>query len=268
METQQFKTWLTQQNYSQRTVKDYTEIVRNTPVITRYEDLISHVKELQTKVKATTINQRIIGLKKYYQYQQEQGLVTHNIAQKLKVRNNKKPLVATLSEEELTELYDNYPSRTETQLRRKILLGLLIYQGADLGTTKHLKSDDVALDKSEIYLPGTRRMNARKLGLKGSQILPLYRYLEQTPVSLFKDENHLINQYEGLKKNLQKQNRKVENIRQIRSSVITNWLSQYNLREVQYYCGHKHISSTESYKRVDLESMKSDLKKYHPLGGF
>jgi len=268
METQHFSTWMTEQNYSKRTIKDYEQIVRNAPEIKRYEDLIAHIKTLQSQVKATTINQRLIGLKKYYQYQKEQGLISHNIAHKVQVRNSNKPFLTVLSEEELTALYDNYPSITEVQLRRKVLLGLLIYQGIDLGTTKNLKVEDISLDKSEIYLPGARRMNARRLALKGSQVLPFYRYLENLDSRmLFRNEKHLMNQYEALKNDLQKQSRKVESIRQIRSSVITNWLDHYNLREVQYYCGHKHIGSTEAYKRVDLESMKSDLKKYHPLGG-
>jgi len=246
METIQFKEWLTEKNYSTRTIKDYTTIVMNAPKIERYEDLITHIRNLQGKVKPETINQRLVSLRLYFEYLKEEELISVNIAHKVKVKTQSS-FITLLKAEELEKLYEDYPSRTEVELRRKVLLGLLIYQGADLGTVKHLKVEHLALEKSEIYLPSTRRMNSRKLSLNGNQILPLYRYLEQKPVSLFKNEKHLINQYEGY-------------------SVITNWLSQYNLREVQYYAGHKHIGSTEKYKRVDLESMKSDLKKYHPLG--
>ena len=56
-------------------------------------------------------------------------------------------------------------------------------------------------------------------------------------------------------KKLKKYNQKVKNIKQIRASVITNWLRQYNLRKVQYLAGHRYISSTERYLQDDLENL-------------
>ena len=266
METRGFREWLGEKNYSERTIRDYTSIVENLPEIRRYEDLMTYIKSLKEKIKPQTINQRLVSIRLYYDYLKAEGLQTINIAHKVKVKGGHRPFLTILKREELEQLYTGYPSRTEIELRRKVLLGILVYQGADLGTTQYLKLEHLALEKSEIYLPSTGRKNSRRLALHGSQILPLYRYLEDRENSLFKDKKHLINQYEALKNDLRKQEEKVENIRQIRISVITNWLNQYNIREVQYYCGHKHIGSTEKYKRVDLEQMKSDLRKYHPLG--
>lgn len=52
---------------------------------------------------------------------------------------------------------------------------------------------------------------------------------------------------------------------QIRSNVITHWLKSYNLRQVQYMAGHKHVSSTEHYQLNNLDNLQSKLEKYHPL---
>lgn len=53
---------------------------------------------------------------------------------------------------------------------------------------------------------------------------------------------------------------------QIRSSVITNWLKHYNLRELQYMAGHKYVSSTERYRMDNLDYLQKELEKHHPLG--
>jgi integrase/recombinase XerD len=58
---------------------------------------------------------------------------------------------------------------------------------------------------------------------------------------------------------------RLNNMAQIRASVITNWLKHYNLREVQYMAGHKYVSSTECYRTDHLEGLQKELEKYHPL---
>ena len=54
-------------------------------------------------------------------------------------------------------------------------------------------------------------------------------------------------------------------LKQIRASVITNWLKHYNLRQVQIMAGHRYVSSTEAYQTNDLEDLRSGIEKYHPL---
>jgi integrase/recombinase XerD len=64
---------------------------------------------------------------------------------------------------------------------------------------------------------------------------------------------------------LQKLNKKVTSIKQIRASVITHWLKLYNLREVQYMAGHRFVSSTEGYLINDLDDLQETVTKYHPI---
>ncbi len=54
-------------------------------------------------------------------------------------------------------------------------------------------------------------------------------------------------------------------MKQLRTSVITHWLKNYNLREVQYMAGHRYVSSTEAYQINDLDDLIEDIGKYHPL---
>ena len=58
----------------------------------------------------------------------------------------------------------------------------------------------------------------------------------------------------------------VTDARQIRSSVIMNWLKIHNIRQVQYMAGHKSIRSTEQYRSQDLSNLTRQLELFHPLG--
>ena len=66
-------------------------------------------------------------------------------------------------------------------------------------------------------------------------------------------------------KAIQKINPDIRNAKQIRSSVITYWLKNHNLREVQYMAGHKYVSSTERYQLNNLDELQKNLEKFHPL---
>jgi site-specific recombinase XerD len=64
---------------------------------------------------------------------------------------------------------------------------------------------------------------------------------------------------------LRKIDSRIKNFDQIKASVITQWLKQYDLRKVQYLAGHKCVSSTESYKANNIDELQGDVIKYHPL---
>ncbi len=68
-----------------------------------------------------------------------------------------------------------------------------------------------------------------------------------------------------LMKTLKKMDSKIKDAKQIRGSVLVNWLKQYNIRQVQYMAGHKHIGSTERYKQEDLQDLQLQLNLFHPL---
>jgi integrase/recombinase XerD len=64
---------------------------------------------------------------------------------------------------------------------------------------------------------------------------------------------------------MKKINPKIISASQIRHSIITHWLSKFDLRKVQYMAGHRFVSSTEWYKPDNLEELKREINLYHPL---
>jgi len=129
------------------------------------------------------------------------------------------------------------------------------------------------LDKGKIYVPSTKRTNKRILELKPFQILPLHEYLLTERKSLNEEiegnylfhKKRLVRDMSRIKKMINRYEPRLNNMAQIRASVITNWLQHYNLREVQYMAGHKYVSSTERYRTDNLEDLQNELEKYHPL---
>lgn len=74
-------------------------------------------------------------------------------------------------------------------------------------------------------------------------------------------KNSLLHMFKAIRK----LNSEILHPKQIRASVITYWLKNYNLRQVQYMAGRKYVSSTERYQLNNLDSLQKALEKYHPL---
>ena len=47
--------------------------------------------------------------------------------------------------------------------------------------------------------------------------------------------------------------------------MISWWLKNYNLSQVQYLDGHKYVSSTERYQLNNLDKLQERINKSHPL---
>jgi integrase/recombinase XerD len=264
-----FKNWLSSQELAAISIRRHTENVSrfaNWSIQNElqqeelnYRDLLIYIQELQARsIKARSINNIIGSIKKYYDWQIESGNRLDNPAKKLRVKIPRQRISKTHTRQELNDILENYQSTT----KYKIILSLIIHQGVNTSTLKALKIQDIDVEKGTIYLPATTRSNARNLSLQQTQILPLYKYLlqldpRQENLFMGNINNHITALFTLLEPKT--------TLRELRTSVIVNWLKQYNRREVQYMCGHRHISSTEAYLVQDAEALKKALKDSHPL---
>jgi site-specific recombinase XerD len=180
-----------------------------------------------------------------------------------------------LSIEEMEALYKNYQIQLNVDTSKKIMLGLMIYQGLTVAEIMKLQSKDIKLQDGKIWIKGTKRSNERLLELKALQISELQNYLNKNK---FKDgaifieprrkeisERNINNRLQYMFNQLKQLNSKVINAQQIRNSVITEWLRKNNLRQVQYMAGHKYVSSTERYQVNHLDDLQNELKAHHPM---
>lgn len=276
-----FKDYLTEQGYSKTTIRSHTKSIepflkwckrnKETPELIDYKTFLKYIKYLQRKVKTSKRTQKHqIGITKiYFKYLLSENHRADNPIEDLNLKGVKRSFNHNLLDaDELEDLYysfetDNYQEdyHKYTNKRAKIIIGLLVYQGLNTTDLSHLKTEHLQLSKGKIYIPSTRRSNARTLELKPWQIMEFMAYINearpiiQDKIKTYDEQLFPINArfnsivYHIFKK-LKKYNQKVENAKQIRASVITNWLGQYNLRKVQYLAGHRYISSTERYLKT------------------
>jgi integrase/recombinase XerD len=252
-----------------------------------YGSLLQYAKYLQTEknYQRSSVNNELRAIKLYYDYLIDQSETGTNPAENVTIRGTRTKVISNLlSEEELEDLYYSYEIGHHdiffkaSKLRDKVVLGFMVFQGITAVELYHLQEEYLQLRKGRIEIPGTRRSNSRTLKLQPGQIIELMTYLNETRPYLAQkittnNNEQLIygslNQLHTITgriiKNLKKYNRKVSSYGQLRSSIIVNWLSRYNLRQVQYLAGHRYISSTEKYVQDDLENLHEIVNNFHPL---
>lgn len=256
-----------------------------------YNDVLAYVKYLQTcpehgrrkkGVKQRTVQLYINALKHYFNFlQHEAQTIENNPAENIAVKGVKRQhLYDLFTEEELTEVYQGYQVKGVVGRRNKIILGLLLYQGLKTEELAALTPQDLKLREGKIFIAGGRRTNERNLELQAFQIIDIQDYIYKTRPLLLelteKESKKLFvsmgaserfgNVMYKLMKRLKKQSSRITDAKQLRASVITNWLKQHNLRKVQYMAGHRYVSSTEMYQIGNLEDLQTDITKFHPIG--
>jgi integrase/recombinase XerD len=248
----------------------------------------------------------LTGLKHYFTFLHRQEAISENPCLLLKIRGiTKISLYKTFTDEELTELFDNYyhlfvknydytrtpPNRLqETKLskdRNAVILSILLNQGTTTKEVDTLLLQDIDLTKATIKIRGGKRSNHRNLPLKAEQIGLLMNYIQNirpqfltdatadseklflpypnTRNKKSKDPENLMDLFKPLTKQVKSIEAKFLNFKQIRASVITHWLKVHGLRKTQYMAGHRYIRATEYYLWGDLEDLTNDISKHHPF---
>ena len=295
----QFKKYLQTKGYRPSTVKSYTDMVKhfktwtqneNIPVKDiRYADLLAYINVLIEKGDQNkTVNIKLRAITLYYNRLKTTGEIKTNPAETLRMRNITRKLPHDLLNKKTTEkIYKEYPEKTIYDKRDKLILSLITYQALTTGDISKLKIRHINLEKANIYIPQNSRNNARTLNLKAFQIIPFQNYINQIRPEILKNtrktlaqsevegdklfistgtSNKLKNTFTAIRKKLQNINEEFKDLKQIRASVITNLLKHKNIREVQYFAGHRYVSSTERYLINNIEDLKKQVDKYHPLG--
>jgi site-specific recombinase XerD len=284
-----FIAWLDGQNIE-------TEQVRST-------DLTAYLQHLKKKGHTNaTRSMQLLSIKHYFDYETAQGRREDNPAKHIKIRGvNEKTHVPIFSKEELNNIYNHYevPKPNDTRAvrnwftkyrlsrqRNKIILGLTVWQGLTTTEINNLELQHIKLKEGLIEINGRRKGETRTLELKPQQIVELMEYQYNTRKALLNyyngpsnafiigvpaigknnmSKDNTINLWKRLSQELKKTTPRFVNFMQVRTSVITHWLAQYNLRRVQYMAGHRQVSTTERYLVNQVEDLQTEIEKYHPI---
>jgi integrase/recombinase XerD len=276
---------------------DWLELENIETETVSYNDILSYVNYQKKRGNAQrTVQLSTNVIRHFYNFLQQEEQVTDNPALNVVIRGIKrKVLPEILSSEELETIYKSYsieikheqgkkvPPQQNNELarkRNKIILGLIVYQGLRTEELARLELQDLQLREGKINVQGSRRTEGRLLKLEAHQVYDMMDYIHTTRRQILEATNkntsnvfisvgsslNFTNIMANLVQGVQAKHPRLKDSKQIRSSVITNWLKVYNLRKVQYMAGHRFVSSTEAYKLNNIEELQEDIKKYHPIG--
>jgi site-specific recombinase XerD len=289
-----YKNYLEKKGYTTKSIPTYLKTQSQfiewcvkygtTPETIDYKTFLKYIEYLRERnLKPRTLKGYVSNLKIYFNYLTEENYRQENSIQNINIKGVKKEVIHNLlSQDELEDLYQSYNTIIGNPLarkRNKIMLGLLIYQGLTTQNLQQLQVENIQLYKGRIDLLGTKKSNGRILELKPWQLMELMEYIKEIRLQILEQTSKeteqlflplgtslkLHNSLSKIVKELKKINNKFIDTKQIRTSVIVNWLKQHNLRKVQYLAGHRYISSTERYQQDDLESLHKTINMFHPF---
>lgn len=251
------------------------------PKTATYSQVMDYIGKLRTKQKH--LNSSLSAIKSYYKYLTITEQRKDNPAQSIKLRDQKNrdvQLQDLFKTEELEELLNKQERSNLLKNRNKLIFSLLIYQALTLEDIIKLELDHLNLEEGVIRITAKRRTNERTLKLKSKQTYWLMNYLNVERIQLLrnKESPYLLVSYaglsplkvDGISHLIETQKHKFPGrkliAQTIRQSVISNLLNEgKDLRIVQAFAGHKNPSATEKYKQTEVEDLKNQVLKYHPL---
>jgi integrase/recombinase XerD len=247
-----------------------------------YADLLDYVGHLQKQGKSRyVINRTLQTISHYYRFQQ-----LPDIAFGVRLRGVSQAVVGKLfTAAELLAVYDAFTANIDKGYYHhsdKLVLGLMIFQGLEMGEIERLELHDLDLEKGVINAPAGRLRLTRKIPLEGRQILPWRRFIEDIRSSLITERSdkllapqadkrqRLHHQLKRLSKRVKAQAKAgpgltISKLNQLRQSRIAIWVESYGLRKAQYLSGLRQLLSVERYQKRRLEDLQRQIGQHHPL---
>lgn len=230
-----------------------------------------------------TVNRILAAIKKYYDYLLHTGTRKDHPCKSITLRDTRRrslQLQDLFTTQELEHLIESKPksqhkNRKTNQIRNKLLLSLLVYQGMARTEISKIETSDINLEEGTIKAKGDERTNSRTLPLKAKQVHLIYEYMNKERPRTESEKLFIGMRGEPMSSDclcrivLRYQYlfpEKMLNSQTIRMSVTRNLLKEgKDIRIVQTYMGHKSPGTTEKYKQSHTEELKAEIQKYHPL---
>ena len=248
----------------------------------KYQQMVDYMAELTKRYPNTQTRTRMLSaIKKYYDYLVYTQQRTDHPCKSLIVKRERQNIQVQdlFSSEDLNRLMSRENRYKHLDVRNKVLLSLLIYQGLTSDEVLRLDVGNIDLDMGTVYVKGSTKLNRRTLELERSQVMLFSNYINSTRQELLRcnTDKLILNKLgqpitiDGIKAVVEPLqylfNQKKLNPKSIRMSVISNWLNEKKLplERVQEMAGHKWPSSTERYIKADHLKQREMINRYFPL---
>ena len=252
-----------------------------------YSALMDYVGHLREAGKNSyRINRVLQTISHYYRYKQLDDVaygvrvrgVEHAAPQKL------------LTPEELASVYESYQTVRDSvyyHYTDKLVLGLIVFQGLELGELERLELRDLDLAGGKLTAPAGRVRQSRVLLLDARQVLLWRDYVDDVRplmATVYQDEglskrllspqadvrDRIHHQLKRLSVRVKRQSSDklgltITKLGQLRQSRIAEWVERYGLARAQYLSGLRSMQSVERYRRSGWDDLERQVGKFHPL---
>ena len=133
-----------------------------------YNDLLEFMRYCQNRgVTKHSVHMILCIVRHYCNYLIHEGKRNDNPAAGVFIKGLVRKLPTNLlSMEVMEELYKQYSVQLNVDSSKKIMLGLMIYQGLTVSEIMKLQSHHIKMKDGKIFIKGTKRTNERLLDLK------------------------------------------------------------------------------------------------------
>lgn len=279
-------------NLQEQTLKAYSSDITNFLNYINKEtieqiDILNYINYLfdEKKLKDRSIKRKIISLKIYFNFLEDNSLINTNPFTKLKFKfKQEKKLPKTLQKNEVKKLletvYDELnssitPYKKFETIRNISLLEILISTGIRIQEASLITLNDISLQEKTIIIHGKGRKERQLFILNKYVLSSLKNWLSLRKTSSPKCNNIFINKYGNPLsihsiENIFRKYKTLSNINikatphYLRHTFATNLLTNgADLRSVQEILGHSSISTTQIYLEISSNRKKQVLQKYN-----
>lgn len=250
-------------------------------------DILNYINYLfdEKKLKDRSIKRKIISLKIYFNFLEDNSIIKINPFTKLKFKfKQEKKLPKTLQKNEVKKLletvYDELnssitPYKKFETIRNISLLEILISTGIRIQEASLITLNDISLQEKTIIIHGKGRKERQLFILNKYVLSSLKNWLTIRKTSSPKCNNIFINKYGNPLsihsiENIFRKYKTLSNINikatphYLRHTFATNLLTNgADLRSVQEILGHSSISTTQIYLEISSNRKKQVLQKYN-----
>ena len=251
-----------------------------------YMEIVHYFDELERRGKSPD-NRKVIlnAVKRYYDWLSDiERYRDDHPCERMKLRGGRSKdimLNNIFTTEELELLLDREDRYQKIRNKNKLLVSFLIYQGLAPAEVCAMKVDDIDMDTGFFVARGTEKISRRRLELKSSQTLLLFKYLKNRDQLLERSKlktDKLFITYNGTAQTVDAVSRmfhpykalfpdKVLNPQNIRMSVVYNMVnsSSVSLERALELTGLKWMSSISKYLKPDKDGDMKIIQEFHPL---
>lgn len=227
---------------------------------------------------ASSLARKLASVRTFYSTLLERGEVTQNIAELITTPKQPRDLPRVLSAAETVRLLDGIPTSTPLQMRDRAMFELTYACGLRAGELIGLTLSSVDFDEEQLRVEG-KGGRTRIVPIGEFAMASLRRYVERARPALAKQEgsDRLFVSRNGQPLQPSDVRRRLQaclkaagvaagiSPHSLRHSFATHLLNGgADLRSVQELLGHRSISATQIYTRVESARLRVQYGKAHP----